>query len=242
MASVIARRIQTDRIFYAAVPAAVAAIVFTGFARSWFLRPLLEHAPGFPGLNPLFAFHGALFTAWIALSVVQPMLISAGRRDLHRRIGPWAAGLAAIMVMIVPVITVHSMRLGGPPIFPQIYLFMAVNLFGILAFALCVALAIRWRRNAEAHKRLMLLSLVTFLGPALGRIPAIGALGPAGILVGVNLPIIAGIVFDLATLHRVHRVWSWGGSAMIASEFAAFVIGGQPWWRAFGDWSMQLPI
>lgn len=231
-----------DRIFYAAVPIAVAALVVAGFARSWFLRPIMVQAPGFPELTPLLAFHGAVFSAWIALNVLQPMLISNNQRNLHRRIGPWAAGLAAIIVLMVPVITVHSMRRGGSPVFQQIYVFLSVNLISIFAFGLCVALAILWRNRAETHKRLMLLALVPFLGPALGRIPAMAPLMPAGILIGVNLPIIAGIIFDVVTRRQVHPVWIWGGSMMVLSEFFSFAIGNQPWWRAFGDWCMQLPI
>ncbi|MEO6799731.1 MAG: hypothetical protein ABI178_07335 [Rhodanobacter sp.] len=242
MASVLTQRMPRDRIFYAAVPVVVAALVFAGFARSWFLRPFMEQAPGFPELTPLIAFHGMVFTGWISLNVLQPMLISSGRRNLHRRIGPWAAGLAALIVVLVPVITVQSMRHGGSPVFRQIHVFLAVNLISIFAFGLCVALAIIWRKRAETHKRLMLLALVPFLGPALGRIPAMEPLIPLGLIMGINLPIIAGIAFDLITRRRVHPVWIWGGSLMILSEFASFAIGTLPWWRAFGNWCMQLPI
>lgn len=242
MSTVVVQRMQADRIFYSAVPITVALIVFAGFAKSWFLRPLMVQAPGVPGLTLLLVFHGVVFSAWMLLNVVQPLLISSGQRNLHRRIGPWAASLAVLMVLLVPIATVRSMRHGGPPVFPQIYVFLSVNLLGILSFALCVAFAVLWRKRAETHKRLMLLSLAPFLGPALGRIPAMAPFMPAGMMVGINLPIFAGIAFDLITRHRVHPVWLWGGSLMIVSEIASFVIGVQPWWKTFGDWCMSLPI
>ena len=79
-------RMRADRIFYSAVPIAVAAIVFAGFAPSWFLRPML----GTPQMDPLTliaAVHGTVFTSWIALTIVQPLLIASGHRSLHRALG-----------------------------------------------------------------------------------------------------------------------------------------------------------
>ncbi len=235
-------RMRADRIFYSGVPAAVAVVVLWGFARSWFLRPIDGIPEGFSPLTPLLIVHGLVFTAWIALNALQPLLIAAGNRALHRTMGWVGAGLATAMLVLIPIATIESMRHGGPSIFPSIYLFFAVNLIGALEFGLSVGLAIAWRKRADYHKRLMMLALVPLIPPAVARIPGAGQFMPALGLVVMNLPIVLGILYDMSTRRRVHNVWLWGGPLMIGSEALMSVIGFSSWWRVFCEWAMRLPV
>ena len=115
--------------------------------------------------------HGAVFTAWIALMVVQPMLIAA------RNIAPppparlcSAPAIAAAMVVLGNVAAVAAMHGGfiglGDPL-----VFYAVPFFAINSFAVTVFFAVRWRNRAETHKRLILLSNAALIGAAIARIP-----------------------------------------------------------------------
>jgi hypothetical protein len=85
-------RAALERRFFTGIALVILATVLIGFSRSFFLRPLFPDWPS--PAEPVFYVHGVLFTAWIALFVVQASLVSKGRADLHRRIGPWGAGLA----------------------------------------------------------------------------------------------------------------------------------------------------
>jgi hypothetical protein len=94
------RRIRpwtAERRFYFFFAVAIVASVLLGFARTFYLRPWFRewamlHAPS----EPIFYVHGGLFTAWLLVLLVQTWLVGAGRVDLHRRLGRFGAGLAAL--------------------------------------------------------------------------------------------------------------------------------------------------
>jgi hypothetical protein len=51
-------------------------------------------------MTPLYQLHGALFTAWIVLLVVQTAVVTGRRTDIHRTLGIAGAVLAAIMFVV----------------------------------------------------------------------------------------------------------------------------------------------
>ena len=70
-----------DRFFFAGMIVVLLAIVFVGFARTYYLAGLL-HAP-LPA--PILHIHGALNTAWMILLLVQTLLISTRNVAIHRK-------------------------------------------------------------------------------------------------------------------------------------------------------------
>ncbi|HBX38825.1 MAG TPA: hypothetical protein DEG76_16735, partial [Pseudohongiella sp.] len=72
-----------DRLFYSVISIALFLMVLLGFWPSYFslifgapvARPLVMHA------------HGAIFTGWMALLLLQVYLIARGRVKAHRRVG-----------------------------------------------------------------------------------------------------------------------------------------------------------
>src|ERR1041385_4599640 len=88
---------RSERLFFPGMAIFAIAIVFAGFARTYFLRSYFQPQP-----LPLYLkVHGLLFTAWIGLFLVQTSLVAAGRTDIHRRLGWAGAALAAVMVPVV---------------------------------------------------------------------------------------------------------------------------------------------
>lgn len=76
---------------------AAIAIMVAGFAKSYFLRSY------FPNPQPLpltTRIHGAAFTAWVVLLLVQSTLVASHRTDVHRKLGWIGAALAAFMCVI----------------------------------------------------------------------------------------------------------------------------------------------
>ena len=237
MAQPAARRVRSsDRIFYTAMGAAIAATTFWGFAQSFYLARWMTAPPTTPEMTRLLIAHGVVFTAWIALMVVQPMLIASRNLRLHRRLGYAGAGVAAAMVVLGNVAAVAAIHVGcrglGDP-----YVFYAVPFFAINSFAVAVALAVYWRNRAETHKRLILLANVGLLGAAVARIPlaAVQAGAPFTFVFLPNLITLAGIVYDWRTRGRVHKVWIWGGLAMLASQIVMFPVMGSAAWHAFAE-------
>ena len=227
-------RIRRDRLFYTSMGLAIAAVTFWGFAASFYLSPWLTPPATTPRWSSLLYVHAGLFTAWMALMISQPLLIAARGVALHRRIGLAGAGLAAAMVLIGNWTAVGAMDGGfigmGDPL-----RFYAVPFFAINSFAVAVFFAILWRNRAETHKRLILLANVGLLGAAIARIPidALQAGAPFTFLFLPNFVTVAGILYDWRTRRRVHKVWIWGGLAMLISQIVVGPVMASDWWHAF---------
>ena len=110
------------------------------------------------------------------------------------------------------------------------------NILGIVGFAALVCAAVIFRRNTQAHKRLMLLASIYVLGPALARIARLpGFGGESGPLVPmVLLGLLATVIVYDVVIRRRRHVATVAGIATIVATFAiAQVIAGQPFDQAF---------
>jgi hypothetical protein len=205
-----------DRLFYSSMAILLALAVFAGFARTYYL-PLFAGGPtatiaGLP-FTPLVHVHGALFTAWALLFVVQTTLIAQRRVAIHRGIGVAGAVLASAMFLAGGAIRIWEARLLGGLDMTASLPMLVLGMNDMLLFAAFVTAAIVWRRNKEAHKRLMLLAYVCLLDAAVARIP--GLPGRHADYVLTLLPIAAGMTYDLLTRGRVHPVYLWGGMTFV---------------------------
>lgn len=214
--------------------AAVALTVFAGFARTYYLSQWLTAPARTPEITPLLSVHAAVFTTWTLLQVVQPALIAAGRPQLHRRLGWFAAALAASVWVLGNLASIKAMEVGykgvGDP-----YAFYAVTFFSMQAFGLIILLGILKRNRADTHKRLMLLSNAAILEAAVGRLPLqmVVETAPLSFYVGADLIILAGIIYDWRSRGRVHAVWLWGGGLLVLSQFLRVAIMNTGPWLAF---------
>src|SRR5260370_23428449 len=82
------------------------ATVLLGFARSYFLAGLFRA----PLPNWLIHLHGAAFSSWLLLLIVQTSLVASGRVDLHKRLGLLGFGLAILMIVLGILAATHSLR------------------------------------------------------------------------------------------------------------------------------------
>jgi hypothetical protein len=224
-------RWQNDRLFYVGTGLFIAIVTFGGFAQSYYLSRWLEPPANAPAVNALLAVHGAVFTAWIALMVVQPALIATNNRKIHRKLGYAGAGVAASMVVFGNLAAIAAMD-GGFIGFGDPYAFYAIPFFDINAFAVVVALAVLWRNRAETHKRLILLSNVAILSAAVARIPLapVQAGAPFTFILFPFVIVLAGALYDKLSRGRVHPVWIWGGLAMLLTKLMVLpVMNSEPW-------------
>jgi hypothetical protein len=173
--------------------------------------------------------HGAVFTSWIVLFVVQSSLVSAGNVRLHRKLGVLGAVLAGLMVILGILAPFGTLRRHA--VLPSIFTpasFLIGNVFGILVFGAYVGVAIWQRNNRKVHKRLMLMANCMLLEPALSRIlwmqahPYMIGLIPLGIIAGL-------FVFDLFTWRKPLLVTVLGGFLFWASD-------------PVSDWIIAMPV
>jgi hypothetical protein len=223
-----------DHRFYTGISLAIAAVVFAGFGRTYYLKAAFHT----PQLSQLLHVHGAISTLWIVLYVAQNLLILNGKVSTHRRLG-WALGALAVLLLILAVpVAIGSVKRGhfapANDAYTSLLAFSFRNLFN---FALLLGASIYWRRDAETHKRLALLAVVAlFSDPAIGRLPISSPLILLLLFVAFH---IAGPVYDLVVRHRIHRVYWWGVPYLLISIVMAIVVAQSRAWHAIADWLMR---
>lgn len=225
-----ARARRSDDLFFGAMAVVVIALVFAGFARTFYLS---AHFHG-PSLTPLRVVHGIAFSAWVLLFALQTSLVAAGRTDLHRRIGIGGAVLAGIMVILGTTLAIASARQGHAPDHLDPRVFLAVPLFDMLAFPALVGAALHFRRRPDTHKRLMFLATASLTAAAVARLRIpLAAAGPLFYFGVVDLLVIAGVVYDVARRRAVHPAFVWGGLFLLGSQVLRLAVSGTPAWLAF---------
>jgi hypothetical protein len=227
-----------DRLFYGGMAVALGLTVFAGFASTYYLR-FLDGGPkatltGGP-FTTLVHVHGALFSAWVLLFIVQTALISSRRVAVHRRLGVAGAVLAAAMVTAGTFVAIATAARGSAPPGMDPLAFLIIPLFDMILFSTFVLAALTLRRDKEAHKRLMLLAYVSIVVAAVGRLPGVLALGPPAFFGLAFLFVVAGGVYDLLSRRKVHKVYLWGGALILISVPARLAISSTGAWRALAE-------
>jgi hypothetical protein len=103
----------------------------------------------------------------------------------------------------------------------------------MLLFASFVALALRRRRDKEAHKRLMLLAYVSIIVAGVARIPGVITLGPLGFFALSFLFAVVGMIYDRHSRGRVHPVYKWGMAVLVLSVPVRLALSSTSAWRSF---------
>jgi hypothetical protein len=224
-----ARATRPDRLLFVVAVLLVVAIVFAGFARTFYLKSWFAAAP----LSNLLFLHGLVMTSWVVLFVGQVSLVEAGRTDLHRKLGIGGALIAVLVIVVGVLAALDAGRRGFSPS-PQVpaHVFMAIPLVDVVVFGALVAVALLKRRSPATHKRLMLVATVGSLTPAIARLP-IDALKQIGVpaFFGVTITcMLVVIAIDSVRNRRLHPAFAWGGAFWLLSVPGRFVLGMSDAW------------
>ena len=206
--------------------------VFLGFAPTYYMRPV--------DTGPIPAYlqvHGAAMTGWYVLLLLQTTLIAMRKRAVHRRLGIASAVIAAVIVMLNPLVVVWSVGHQEPGTPLELTALIVVGDLLVMAiFAILVMLAIRWRRYPETHSRMLMLASIAVAGPALGRFSLHLAGTPfPGVIAIMLLPLLV-VAHDRVLMHRVHAVSAWGAAAIIGSLGLSIAIANSPAGPAIVRW------
>ena len=219
-----------DRVFFSVMPFVMLAMVLYGFARTYFLVGMVAA----PLPNKLIHLHGAAFTSWMILLIVQTALVSTKHVKWHMKLGLFGFGLAVAMVVLGSLAAVNAMQRGSGPLGLDPQTFFVIPVSGMLLFGTLVFFAFKLRRNAEAHKRLILMATMAIMDAAVGRWqhPAIlQRIPPMQDLVILTLLLLL-VGFDLFNLHRVSK-YTWRGALLVVAVHAVRVpLGHTAAWHA----------
>ncbi|MXP48452.1 hypothetical protein GRI43_13755 [Altererythrobacter luteolus] len=227
--------IKAGEPFYQRMAIVLTAIVIAGFGSAQLTGTAFGSLA-----NPLILAHGTVFLGWYVLLIVQPRLIAGGNWALHKRLGMISLAFAALIVALGywitreayarPEFSIAGMDGAGSTIFP---------VTDIINFVIIYALAFWNRKNAQAHKRLMLLAGLMMLDPAAARL-VLSFGGPPPVIMALHLALYAAFfVHDWKMQKRPHWATVTAFSLFVLAMIAKFTIAGGPWWanvtaRLFG--------
>jgi hypothetical protein len=208
----------------------IAAVVFIGFARTYFLRSYFQPGP----LSSLVKLHGLLFTSWVVLFIVQASLVVGRRTDIHRRLGWGGAALAVAMIVVAWFTSLaavrHAVHVGNAE---AARAFFAIPISDIIVFATLVCAAIVYRRESGTHKRLMLLATLAILDAAVQRWPLHFIQTTRwGYYIVIDAIVLTVVAYDTLLHRRLARSYAWGGILMIGSHIVREIIGRTSAWQS----------
>ena len=228
---------RTDRLYFTAFSLVVLLLIFVAFAPSYFLHEMYRH----PAPPPYIVLHGAMMTGWVALLVIQALLVSAGRVSWHSRLGIYGLYYAALLVPVGCIaVTISAAReVHGHTSFmlPELNV-LGISLMQMLLFGVWAGAAGALRRRPDFHKRLITLATLSLLPNAIVRL---SFNVPLFDFMQTNLSILntwAAFFFvvlavDAARTRRLHPVFALGGLATAAALYAVWFISRTNAWDQF---------
>ncbi|MGA2019947.1 MAG: hypothetical protein ABSH02_05095 [Candidatus Sulfotelmatobacter sp.] len=225
-----------DNLFFSGMAVVILGSVFVGFARSYYLAGMFKA----PLPNLLVHIHGAVFSSWILLLIVQTSLVAAGRVDLHRRLGLLGFALACLMVIVGLLAATDSLGRHFAPgdAGVSVRAFSTVTLTTMLAFSTLIYFAFRNRFNPAAHKRFILIATIAILDAAFVRWPVPAqwwGLRAASFL--CTIPLLLSIMsYDYWSRGKVHRATIWASVFVVVLQQLRDPIGHSAPWQAFALW------
>lgn len=228
-------RSARERQFYGRMTIAMMVVVFIGFAPSFYLRGLVHvPRPNSPMTIVLWA-HGLVFTVWMLLFWWQTRLIAAGNRQTHMKLGLGGFVLAIVMLVLMFETAIQQIARATQPPFVDPLSWTAVPLSTIPQFVVFLWFGWQHRRDAQAHKRAMLILALLMMEPAIGRFPIfqpsfIGQYAAAFIAWAMIVPLVIWDRRSRGELHWVTLLGLFVTSAVLLLRFSIWTTVG---WHAF---------
>jgi hypothetical protein len=226
-----------DHVFFLSMSFLMLLTVFTGFARTYFLAGVFRA----PLPSAIVHVHGAAFTCWILLLVTQTSLVSAGRVDIHRRLGIAGFLLGCCMVVLGVWAATDSLARAAGDVSRDAKAFYIVPLTEMVMFATLLLFAFRARRDSSTHKRLIYIATSALTIAAIARMP-IPFMHHDPLIAGLlcDLFLLALVIYDLWSTHKIHRATIYGAAFVVFVQLIRFPIAQTATWHDFATWAQNL--
>lgn len=226
-----------ERQFFLAIAIIFPIVVLIGFAPTYYLKGFFT-SPPIP--RAIIHIHGLVMAAWVLLFCAQVYFIRTTRIRTHQRLGYLAIALAIAIIISGVLTAIAAAKYGSVSTPPgaQPLEFLIVPFFDVIIFGILFAAAVYYRRNAPNHKRLMLLTVINFLPPAIARFP-MGLTATFGPLWFFGVPDILTIVFVIVDTWRnrkLNKIFLAGAVLLIASHWLRLAFASSSAWLSFATW------
>jgi hypothetical protein len=192
--------------------------------------------------------HAVVAVMWCLLLIVQPFVIRARRRDLHRRLGTLSRIVAPVFVVVSLLLAhAHTLAVDDPRFVvraPSVFL----GLSATLQFAVAYILALRFQQTTALHARFMIATGLTMIDPVIVRVLSFYAPPlPHPLLYQVcGYGLCDAVLILLAWRPALSASSRWtflkGVAAFPACHAAWFTVVQGPQWTAFTAWFRALPL
>lgn len=223
-----------DRQFFFCIVVLQLIVVVVGFAPTYYLAGGLRA----PLPSRVVHVHAVIFTAWILLLVVQAGLISAKQVRWHRALG--MAGFVLACAMVISIVLTGAdlaMRAKGQPNAEAVLGLLSITFTDAFDFAVLAGFAFALRRNAAAHKRLIIIATAGLTRAAFNRwhIPLLFHQFYAA-YAATYVFLLLLVAYDLWSTRQIHRATLWGGAFLILMGQTTRFSGATATWHVFAHW------
>jgi hypothetical protein len=207
---------------FAVYAAFIAAIIFAGFAKNYYLRAWLATRD----ISVMVHVHGLVMTAWVLLFITQTLLVANRRTDLHRKLGLVGAVLAGVVVALGVYTIANSIRRQhvDTSVGSWALAFIAFDGLSLLVFGGLVFRALVLRSRPQFHKRLMLMAMIALLPPAFGRFVAYFTHDHVEAIVLLLMigSALACVLLDAIHNRRLHPAYAWSAALVVLANLFTY--------------------
>lgn len=191
-------------------------IVLLGFWKSYF-SIFFEKSNG---LTAYMHFHAIVMSCWVALLIVQPILVRRKKLNMHRLLGKVSYVLMPL-VLVSMLLLLHS-RGNLRPVEQRGFFVTLAAVTGFFVVGFYYLIAIINRKNTPVHARAMICTGLDLLDPTLMRLIA-PLYDPWGYYLALS--IILGSVLFLMFLERKQKKGRWVFPSLFAILFLEYFLG-----------------
>ena len=152
---------------------AVLLMAFVGFSKTYF-----GLFPSFQGVTSLIHFHVLMALLWLAMLIIQPILIRQKKLNTHRLLGKISYGLVPLIILSMVLLMRTSLTKPNA---------ILIGISDMIFFVVFYLLAIIYKHKLSYHIRFMVMTVLPFINPSLGRLmlpgPILGLIIIAGLLI-----------------------------------------------------------
>lgn len=214
--------------FYFGMAIICFAIAMVGFIPVYYW-PVLRGTATFP--LPLH-FHATVATLWLLLLVSQTALIWSRRSRLHMQLGVGALVVATTMVPLTLWAIAGMLTRHDPPGALERAVFFPQVASLLLSFSWIIAGFLN-RRNAESHKRYMIMATIALLGTPIARIELLAINDQPLLMLALwDGPALMLVLHDIWTRRRLHFVTGICVSLLFAMQVGTVVLMDNAAWGA----------
>jgi hypothetical protein len=212
----------------------VMALLFLVVAMFGFIPSYQALYQGLFHVDWIVEVHGAIMTAWLLVFIIQTILAARGNLRFHIKLGMASIALGVLVLLSFSFLETRRIIRDNPPLNDGLFDGWVLVLYTIALFGLFFTWGIIARRKPAIHKRLLFLSTLIILQPAIDRIQWLPLRSLQWTLfIYLDVLLIPLFIYDWIILKRIHKI-TWLGFLLIIIEQVSYLIMlGSPSWHNF---------